>query len=458
MNRPVFFCNKRFLFFYFLMFVVIQMHGQKKKKSSLSNLLNNTIATDSTGDDYYSVSGIRYVDYVYKKNIKTVQLNDPNFELSQPLINLYSAETLQLSFDELGTDLQSYSYTFIHCNANWEPSDLMSSEFIDGFAENAINDYRFSTNTLQKYIHYHAIFPTNATRFLKSGNYILKVYQDNNPDDLVLTRRFLVYDNKLSITAHVSPASIIEDRNYKQEIDFTIDHPGYLISNPYGDLKIVLTQNNHWINSKSGLKPVYVKDEQLVYDYDQENVFPGGNEFRNFDIKSIRYHSEHIANIKNDSAGNHVILVADEKRAFKQYSTQRDINGAFVIKTQEGTNSEVDADYCSVTFFLPYEGVLTDGNLYVFGAYNGWSCTPENLMHYNMKRMGYECTLYLKQGYYNYEYVFFKDDQQEIDEMMIEGSHSATENDYSILIYHRFPGTFYDQLIGVKRLNSLRDY
>jgi hypothetical protein len=428
------------LFFYFLLMITTPLVSQQKT------------------DDYYATGGMRYEDYVYKKNIRSVQLQDPNFELSQPLINLHSTEKLQLSFDELGSDLQSYSYTFIHCNANWEPSDLMSSEYMDGFAENAVNDYRFSTNTVQKYIHYHAVFPTNATRFLKSGNYILKVYDENNPDGLVLTRRFMVYDNKLNLAAHVSPASIIEDRNYKQEIDFTIDHTGYPITNPYSDLKITLIQNNHWVNSKSGLKPIFVKDEQLVYDHDEENVFFGGNEFRNFDIKSLHYHSEHVASIKNDSLHNHIILLPDEKRAFKQYSTQRDINGNFVIKTQEGTNSEVDADYCWVSFFLPYNDILTDGNLYVFGAYNGWRCTPENLMHYNMQRMGYECTLYLKQGYYNYEYVFFKDDQQEIDEMLIEGSHSATENDYCILVYHRFPGTFYDQLIGVKRLNSLSDY
>ncbi len=447
----------RLLLLYFLLIFNTQIFGQKKK-SVLSDLLNNSNTTDPAQDDYYATTSIRYDDYVYKKNIKTVQLQDPNFDLSQPLINLHSTETLKLSFDELGTELESYSYTFIHCNANWEPSDLLSSEFIDGFAENTINDYRFSTNTIQKYIHYNAIFPTNATRFLKSGNYILKVYKDNNPEDLVLTRRFMVYENKISITAHVNMASIIEDRHYKQEIDFTIDHPGYAITNPYSDLKIVLTQNNRWANFKSGLKPVYVKDEQLVYDYDQENVFAGGNEFRNFDIKSIHYHSENIASIKTDSFGNHVTLLADEKRAFKQYSTQRDIDGNFVIKIQEGSNSEVDADYCAVSFFLPYNDVLTDGNLYVYGAYNGWSCTPENLMHYNSKRMGYECTLYLKQGYYNYEYVFFKDDQQEIDETLIEGSHSATENDYSIFVYHRFPGTFYDQLIGVRRLNSLKDY
>lgn len=403
-----------------------------------------------------STVGIQYTDFVYKKNIKTIQLHAPDFELSQPIIQLNSGEALKLGFDDLSAELENYSYTFIHCNANWEPSDLMSSEFIDGFADNSITEYHYSRNTIQKYVHYNATFPTNSTRFTKSGNYILKVYKDNDQDNLVLTRRFMISDNKVNITGRVAAASIIADRNYKQEIDFTIEYTGYVINNPYGDLNVFLTQNNHWNNVKSGLKPVYVKDQQLVYDYDEQNVFSGGNEFRNFDIKSIRYHSQHIAAIQDDSLKNHVYLFPDEKRAFKQYSSQQDINGNFVVKIQEGSNSEVDADYCYVSFFLPYDAGLTEGNLYVFGAFNGWKCTPENQLHFNPKRMAYECILYLKQGYYNYEYVL-RDDKQQIDETFIEGSHAVTENDYCILVYHRFPGTFYDQLIGVRRLNSMRD-
>ena len=402
------------------------------------------------------VQTIQYNDCTYKKNIRTVQLQAPDFGLSQPIINLNSSETLILGFDDLDAELQNYSYTFIHCNANWEPSDLMSSEFIDGFADNSINEYHFSTNTLQKYIHYNARFPNNSTRFTKSGNYILKVYLDDDANDLVLTRRFMIQDNRINIAGEVHAASIISDRNYKQEIDFTIEHEGYAIQNPYIDLKVFIIQNNHWSNVKSGLKPVYVKGQQLVYDFDEQNVFPGVNEFRNFDIKNIRYLSQHIAKIQTDTLINHVYLFPDEKRAFKQYFSQPDINGNFLIKIDEGKNSETDADYCYVSFFLPYDAGSIDGNLYIFGAFNGWKCTPENQMHYNPKRMAYECILYLKQGYYNYEYIL-KDDKQEIDETFIEGSHAVTENDYSILVYHRFPGTFYDQLIGVKRLNSMRD-
>ncbi len=454
--KHFFFLPSRTFIYPLIIFVFcgIQMQAQKKKKSAFLNLLKS-IDNDSTTADYYGKPELRYEDYIYKGSIHTAQLAESTSELSQPLIELNGTAVLKLSFDDLAEEFTAYSYSFIHCNATWEPSGLLTPEYIEGFADNSINNYQFSVNTDQKYVHYTATFPSNSTRFLKSGNYLLKVYEDGNPENIVITKRFMVYENKLSITARVTPSSIIEDRRYKQEVDFTIDHTGYPIDNPYGDLKINLLQNNQWNTVKSNLKPVYVKDMQLVYDYDQENVFDGGNEFRNFDIKSLHYHSEHIADIQKDTFVQHVYLLADEKRAFKQYSSQKDINGKYVVKLEGNKDSEIQADYCYVTFFLSVQENLDSGNIYVYGAFNGWNFTHGNQMHYNAKRMGYECTLLFKQGYYNYEYVFLKDDQKQADISVIEGNHSVTENDYTILVYHRYRGTFYDQLISVKQVNSL---
>lgn len=409
---------------------------------------------------YGQQSQLLYDDSIYKKNIKTVELRDPNFELSQAVLHLNTPEVLKLDFDDLTAEMQNYSYTFIHCNSNWQPSDLLATEYIDGFAENAISDYQYSANTLQKYIHYSAEFPSTAFHFTKSGNYVLKVYPTGNPDEPILTKRFLVVEPKITTTdAHIRVASVIEDRDYKQEFDFTLEHPDYPIENIYTDLKVVVLQNNRWDNAKTGLKPKYVKDQQIIYSNDKENVFAGASEFRNINIKSIRYHSERVADIKQDTLGNHVTVLPDEKRSFKIYSTDKDINGNFVIKAEDAVNknNDTEADYCTVSFFLPCNEVFTDGNLYIFGAFNSWKCTTENQLHYDVKRMGYTGNLYLKQGYYNYEYAFLKDDSKEIDETLIEGSHSATENEYTILVYHRYPGTFYDQLILIKKLNSLKD-
>lgn len=443
------------LSFSFLLFTTIGF-AQKEKKSGLWKALNTPADVDTTADDYYENNSIRYENYIYKSSIKTVQLHDESFELSQPILNLGSEEKLKLSFDDVDADLKNYSYTIIHCNTNWEPSGLTAAEYIDGFQDATINEYRYSFNTLQRYTHYNAVFPNSTMKITKSGNYILKVFLDGNPENIAITRRFYVYQNKIMIEAKVIPASIMSDRNFKQEIDFTINHTGYSITNPYVDLNVVITQNNRPDNSKATLKPLFIKDAELVYDFDEDNVFTGGNEFRYFDIKSIRYHSERISNVKIDSTGNHVTLLSDEKRTFKRYNTYSDINGKYLVKVQEGNDSEVEADYCYVNFFLQYDAVLTDGNLYVFGEFNAWKCNKENLMRYNEKRFGYECTLYLKQGYYNYEYAFLKDGATAADNTLIEGMHYETENDYTIYVYHRQQGTFYDQLIGVKRTNSMK--
>jgi Domain of unknown function (DUF5103) len=442
--------NLKSSFFTFLLLLIISttVFSQGKKKIRWTDLIDTT-----------SKRGINFKceDYVYKTNIKTVQLRAQSFELAQPILNLDSDDKLVLKFDDLDAGNKNFMYTFIHCNADWTPDDLSTSDYIEGFSDNMITDYKFSYNTLQLFTYYSAVFPNDNVHFTKSGNYILKVYQDGKPDNIVLTRRFMIYQNKVSVIAKVKPASLVEYRTFKQELDFTINYSGYPISNPYDDLHIVITQNNRWDNAKKNLKPVFVKDDELVYDYDDVNVFDGGSEFRYFDIKSIRYQSERIKNITKDTAGNHVELTTDERRSSKRYTTYTDMNGNYLVKIQEGTTSETEADYCYVTFFLSSADLFSEGDVYVAGAFNQWNYTAENKMHYEPKRFGYECTLYLKQGYYNYEYVVLKPGETIGDQTEIEGMHYDTENDYCIYVYHHQPETFYDQLISVRRLNSIKD-
>lgn len=431
-----------------LVFSSLTSFSQTKKKRRWADLIDTTARI---------TNGMLCDDFIYKPYIRTVQLHDVSFELSQPILSLESDEKLILSFDDLDADNKNYMYTLIHCTSDWKPDDLSTSDYIDGFPDNVIIDYKYSINTIQSFTHYSVSFPNDNMKITKSGNYILKVYQDSKPDNLVLTKRFMVFQNKVSVEARVKPASIIEYRTFKQEIDFSIFHTEYAITDPYQDLKVVITQNNRWDNAKTNLKPLFVKDDELVYDYDDVNVFDGGSEFRVFDIKSIRYHSERIRNIYKDTLGVHVELQPDEKRSFKRYSSAPDMNGNYIVKIQEGTYSNVEADYCSVTFFIPFDNAISDGKLYVAGAFNDWKYLPENEMKFNPKRFGYECTLYLKQGYYNYEYMFIYNNEPAPDQTFIEGMHQETENDYTIYVYHHPVGTFYDQLIGVKRLNSIKN-
>lgn len=408
--------------------------------------------------EYYKENFFRHDNITYKKNIYSVKLHEQSWELSPPLIRLNSDQRLMLSFDDLDGNLKNYSFTLIHCNADWEPSDLIQSEYADGFLENYISNYQYSFNTLQRYTHYSAVFPNESLRLTKTGNYVVKVYEDGDPENFVLSRRFMVFDERVMVNAAVrQPLS--EYRLYKHEIDFTIQHTAYEINNPYGDLKIVITQNDRWDNAITDLKPVFIRERELSYDLeDGKNNFWAGNEFRNFDIKSLRFQSQRIRDIAADSAfGNIVYLTSDEKRTRRFYSNQ-DINGKYLVKIQEGNRSEVEADYAMVNFFLPWSTPMSDGDIYVFGELSNWSYLDGFKMKYNYERFGYEANAYVKQGYYNYQYMLLKDGAKTGDVAFIEGSYYDAENDYSIYVYHRAPGTDYDQLIAVKRINSSRPF
>ncbi|MEI6764240.1 MAG: DUF5103 domain-containing protein [Bacteroidota bacterium] len=405
--------------------------------------------------DYYKEYRIRYEDYEYADNIKTVLLYRDGFELSAPIINFNSDEKLVLKFDDLNAGLLHYKYTIIHCDAYWRPSQLMPQEYINGFTEDDITTQKYSFNTLQRYTSYSLTFPTSNLTPSKSGNYVLVVYPEGEPDSVSLTRRFMIVDNKLSVNAKVNRARDIEYHNYKQEVDFTIDGSQFRITDPYKNLKVVLQQNNRWDNAVNNLQPAYVKGDLLDYNYLDACVFSGGNEFRWFDIKGLKWKPETTRKVEKDSAGYEVYINQDERATFKTYYSLKDINGRRLIKSEENvTDTDIESEYVHVHLFLNYEAPLSNGSIYVLGALTGWRFSNEGLMKYNYARHGYEANLYLKQGYYNYQYVFVENGKQQGDESLVEGMHYETENDYTIYAYYRAEGTLYDQLIAVKQFNT----
>lgn len=409
-------------------------------------------------DDYVNDNVLKYDDYVYKPNIKTVQFHESSWDYAAPVVRLNSGEQVELSFDDLDSDQKQYSVSFIHCNSNWTPSDLVTAEYMTGFFDLNIINFSYSMSTYQNYTHYSVLFPQQNATFTKSGNYLMYVTLRSDKNDIVLSRRFMIYDNKTDIGATFRQ-TIGGDYQYnKQHIDFTISSPGYLINNPYKDLKVVITQNNRWDNAVSDMKPTFINGTQLVYSLDDASTFNGGNEFRFFDIRSLRFLTQYVKEITRDNdLKNHVVLYPEILRATKPYLFYNDFNGNFLIRNREsGGNQDIEADYVYVDFFLPYPTPESKGNFYVLGKLTDWRMGKASRMTYNYKRFGYEAVLYLKQGFYNYEYVLSDDTKKSGDETVTEGNHWDTENDYNIYVYHRPFGTYYDQLIGFKKLNSLK--
>jgi hypothetical protein len=400
-------------------------------------------------DNYY------YQNSVFRDEIKSVQLYREGNELSNPVFELGSEVKLILKFDDLAEDSKNFSYTLIHCDANWNESYIRQSEYLKGLPDNPINDYAQSFNTTVKFVNYQLRIPNEECTPLYSGNYALVVFENNNRDSLVLIQRFYVVEPLVRIEGMVKKATFDSFNGENQEIDFKVFHEKLRLLNQRDDIKIVLMQNRRWDNAIRDLKPSFIRDQQLEYDYSKENVFPGGNEFRYFDIRTKRYNGENVGDIKFFRPYYHVTLLTDEIRSNKKYSTYKEMNGNFVIESQDRvTDYDTECDYMFVHFFLAMPSQLIGGSVNVFGALTGWNANKSNEMKWNFERAGYELTLLLKQGYYNFQYVYVPDGAKKADSVNLEGTHFMTENDYQIFAYYHDLAARYDRLVGYTTLNS----
>ncbi|HBE40827.1 MAG TPA: hypothetical protein DDW27_06405 [Bacteroidales bacterium] len=397
-----------------------------------------------------------YTDTVFDKRIRTLQLYREEWNLSYPIIRLNSTDKLALHFDLIDNHPETYYYTFIHCNKDWEKSDIFINDYLEGFTFDEITDYKSSFNTTVAYFHYKLIFPGDRLKPLLSGNYIIYVYNYDNPEKPVITRRFMITEDAAKVEMRVRRPQMNPGSNENQQIAFTVNTAGLDITDPYRNIYSFILQNGRWNNAKKNLKPDIYGNNELRYNtLSDKNIFRGGNEYRYFDIKSIRRSTENIDRIDFRSPNYHALLRPSDNREFKPYFYWQDFNGKYYIAVQEGRDPDTDADYIYVYFTLPSQYEVDEGRMYVSGALADWSFGQENIMLYNPSGKQYECTMFLKQGWYNYEYVNIRKGDRGGEASRFEGSHYQTENDYHVLVYYRNPRERYDRLLTTGTTNTL---
>jgi len=397
-----------------------------------------------------------YENAVYRENIKTVMAYRDGFELSNPIMGLNEDMSLIFKFDDMSDDVKDYFYTIIHCDADWNESFISQEEYIDGFVENPVLDYGLSYNTTFNYVNYLIELPNDNLKFRLSGNYALVVYENQDKEKIIFTRRFQIYENAVRIDGTVRRATLDAFKGGNQEVDFKIYHPNLAILNPREEVKVVIMQNNRWDNAIRNLKPLYIRDRELDYNYDSENVFKAGNEFRYFDNRTNRMNGENVIATDFFRPYFHKTVKPDEVRSNKHFFSYEEMNGMFAIESQdqEVNDYDTECDYTFVHFALPLEAPLLGGSVNVFGALSYWNANKGNEMTYNFDKGEYELTLLLKQGYYNYIYVYVPQGSTVADHTNIEGSFWETENDYQIFVYYRDMASRYDRLVGYQQLNS----
>ncbi|MCA1756748.1 MAG: DUF5103 domain-containing protein [Bacteroidales bacterium] len=390
-----------------------------------------------------------------RDDIKSIKLHRTEWNLSYPIITLSSGDKLVLRFDQLGDRIETWQYSFIHCDSEWNESGLFATDYLDGFTENNIEDYRASFNTTVSYIHYQVSFPNRDISFKISGNYMIIVYPAGEPDNIALARRFMVSESSVDIDATPQRSKLTSGYDTHQQIDFTVNHRGLRLTDPNRTITATIMQNGRYDNARHNLRPDFQGDMQLRFnDLSGESLFPGGSEFRYFDIRSIRYQSEFIRSIEFFDGLYHVYLQPSEDRRGREYFYWQDFNGKYYTAIQEGRDHDTEADYLWVYFTFPSRFPLQEGDLYVIGALTGWRYDDINRMYYNMESHQYELSLLLKQGWYNYLYAVADMEGNPVPGAGFEGDHYETENDYLILIYYRDPSQRHERLLGHRVVNS----
>lgn len=413
-------------------------------------IINITFTVAAQVDDYFDENYLRYENYIYDKNVKTVQLFRKGWNESFPIISLQDkGDQLHLTFDDLNSNLRNVGYTFIHCSADWEPSDLMKIEYLNGITDQTVETYGFSSTMYQPFVKYDLNFPNQNISFSKSGNYLLVVYDQDNNNSPLLTWRFFVLDNYAIINPDIHRPTQAIYRQNSHEVDFTINQNGIQLVQPFSSLKVVVTQNQDWSSAITNLKPKFINGSSLIYDYDEENIFPGGNEFRVIDIRNYNYNSittESIATIKDTL---NAFIFPDKPRSSKVYLTTPDINGHFYLKNDDVRfDSDLEMEYMKVHLSLKYPAKLYKADIYIYGQLTGWQLNKQNKLKWNAATNSYDISLFLKQGYYNYLYMYKSQNSKKGDISVIEGSHTETDNEYSFFVYYKEPGQVYDRLIG----------
>ena len=397
-----------------------------------------------------------YENAVYKEDIKTVLMYRDGFELSNPVLELGEDVSLVVKFDDLSAEIKDYYYTIIHCDANWNESFLLQPDYLEGFADNPLDDYEMSFNTTFNFVNYRLLLPNENVQLKLSGNYALVVFEDNDKENIVLTKRFFVTEPLVDIEGTVRRATLDAFKGENQEVDFTVYHENLMINNPQEEIKVVIVQNNRWDNAKRDLKPLFIREKALVYDYNRENVFVAGNEFRYFDNRTNRMNGENVLSTDFHRPYYHKTLMTDEIRSNRKYFSYEEMNGKYAIESQDRVEDyDLECDYTFVHFSLPLESILLGGSVNVFGALTNWNANKSNEMTWNFSTSAYELTMLLKQGYYNFQYVYVPQGSIVADHKNIEGSFWETENDYQIFVYFKDLAGRYDRLVGYRQLNSV---
>jgi hypothetical protein len=395
----------------------------------------------------------------FSPTVRTVKFFRRGEQLAFPVMRLGTQEQMELHFDDVQNRAQNYFYTFILCNSDWTRTNLSQMDYIRGFTQNRINQFRASSATFTRFFHYTAVLPDRNCVPTRSGNYLLLVFLNGDTSQAIFSRRFLVIEDRATVAAEVRQPFNQNWFKSHQKIITKVDIRALNVFNPAQQLKLVVMQNFRWDMVQSASNPTFIRGK--IYEYNEENnfIFEGGKEWRWLDLTSFRLQTDRVASVDYKENSYDIFVRPDTVRSSLRYLFYPDLNGRFFVANMENVNPWNMSDYARVHFtFLPDNPTDYDNQkIFLYGEMTGYRMLPEYAMEYNPRLNVFEKTVELKNGFYSYIYVTQSiNNPRELPRMhLTEGNNWETENQYTILLYYRPFGGRADELVGYTEVSSL---
>jgi hypothetical protein len=385
---------------------------------------------------------------IFDSTFRTLRVQCADDFMAPPIIRLNSNDAIEISFDEIGDEVSYLQYRILHCDANWQPSRLLESEYLPGFNLARVDDYAFSTNTFIHYVNYRILIPNEDMTPTRSGNYLLQVFPENEEEEILLQARFSVSDNVAEVGGEITTITDRGANDEWQQLEIDLNLHNYRMQNPYADIIVTIEQNSdpntlHTLNA-----PLRLEGQNIFYQHQGELIYPAGNEFRRFETIQVQYPGMGVDSMRYMGKCYHAYLTTDTPRKYAPYAYDQTQNGRFMVRELNATDSDLGADYV-MTHFTLKTPKLRDAEVYIDGGITHHLRTDAYRMRYDEFSQCYEIALPLKQGSYNYRYVAVPhSNATELNANAIEGNHYETLNEYLVKVYHRDPGERADYLIG----------
>ncbi len=400
-------------------------------------------------------------DHIYRSNIRSVKLYKNGDQTAYPVLQLGTAEQLELHFDDLEADIKNYYYTFQLCQADWTPANVQPFDYLRGFISNRIFTYRPSSLVQTRYTHYQTFLPERNSGPTKGGNYLLKVYLNDDTTRLAFTRRVLVVNKRVNVSGLVQQPFNGNLFQTHQRVQVGVT-PLNMPMNAFSprDIRVVILQNDRWNTAKTIDRPTLFQGNYYEYNEEEISNFPAGQEWRWVDLRSFRLRSERVKQIidSDTSTRTDVFINPDSDRGKQLYLYYRDINGHWLQENRDNPNPFLQGEYAWVhfTFIPPGRQPYQGREIFVYGELTGYELKEENRMVFDIEQGVYTKALFLKQGFYNYAYLTLNSMRKEEEPSLenTEGNYWGTENQYTVLVYFRPFGARADELIGQTTLRS----